>query len=356
MSRPLPFFFLLAFIELKAGNPSFFTDDLTILDESHQLWKTYGEKIWPDFDPEKLPVLLYYSAQKQLLINYPITTELFQTADSYPAIPHPDYSIRRCQKSFWPYHSATVWPINNVWTTILPARESWSNYCQEKNIPFELFNPETLVLITIHERFHTFQMNWLADSFRDIFDLSDNSSPKTQQTRLSDIQEGSELAERCMREQNVLFKAVTANLKDSCLFYIQQFVEVRHDYKKMQEKDEAILESFLELMEGSAKYLEYKLKSSISLDYRAMNAVQALSGFKQYQKEINNYSFDLTRLKQGVLTSERVYVTGLAICLLLDRIAGEDWKKDVFLEYSDNKQNIFDLLGSFCNRESAKNK
>ena len=133
--------------------------DIFILDEANHIWDTFGNTVWQCFDPDNIPILLFQSLDQHWLINHPNPPDGFDNANFL------DHSVSvktPGSEPLWNYSSATIWPFFGNWTAILPSHSAWKSFCEQRNMPGSIFTPDKLVFISLHERFHAFQMRWHA--------------------------------------------------------------------------------------------------------------------------------------------------------------------------------------------------
>lgn len=318
--------------------------DILILQEADHLWDTYGGSIWETFDPEEIPVLIFQSPEKQWLINHPNPPLAFRSAKFLGN----SISYNLSMKSpLWHYFSATIWPINQHWTTILPALSAWQSFCNQNNMPISLFPPNQLVMITLHEKFHTFQAAWLGQDFKRIMHIASFDSPPTDKQNISlDIPEDTEIAKICIREQDYLFQAYKDQNDDTAKASLFEFLSLRNQRKKLMSEEEIEVENYMELVEGTAKYIEFRLSESYENTYMASDAIIVHPQFKNYENVILNPEQSIQKAEIGETGSDRFYTTGTILCLLLDRFTEEDWKINLFKNYNESKIDLCDLLSN----------
>ena len=139
--------------------------DLIIIKEADNLWDKFGSNIWESYNPKEMSILLFESSQHQWLVNHPnppfeyINTDILNNSISIGS---------ENTKPLWHYFSATIWSYNNQWTTILPTLSAWKSFCKQRNIPTSVFPPDQLAIISLHERFHAYQIKWLEENYKSI--------------------------------------------------------------------------------------------------------------------------------------------------------------------------------------------
>jgi len=93
-------------------------------------------------------------------------------------------------------------------------------------------------------------------------------------------------------------------------------------------KAEAELENFMELIEGTAKYIEYGLSESLQKDYLSIDEIRHYPEFQNYRGLTGSSVSAIQNAKTGDLSSGRFYISGTLICLLLDRYSKYNWKEN----------------------------
>ncbi|MBN1998155.1 hypothetical protein JW935_11415 [candidate division KSB1 bacterium] len=316
--------------------------DIIILEEANHIWDCFGSNIWQHFDPDSIPILLFHSPDQHWLFNHPNPPQNFQKVTM---LNYSVFSILPGSEPLWNYFSATIWRIFSNWTAILPSYSAWISFCEQQKIPYFIFPPDKLVFISLHERFHAFQMRWLQDEFQNLYQISNFSSPPdSRKEALIDIAEKSEQADICIQEQNALYQAYTEQDAEISRKAVSEFFMHRNQRFMRMKKTEIFLEDYMELIEGTAEYIEFKLSEHLHNGYKPLQAISENPEFQNYR----NTSFSPAQIvqdaKTGILTSDRVYTAGILLCLLLDRYSAHDWKRDVFRNYHDNKTSLCGLL------------
>jgi hypothetical protein len=318
--------------------------DIIILQEADHLWDIYGDKIWKSYNPDKLPILLFQSSTRQWLVNHPNPPAGFKTTTFFDI----DISTANNETNpLWHYFSATIWPFNNQWTTILPSLSAWEAFCNQKNIPTSLFPPDQLVFISLHERFHAFQIKWLKKEYKRIMEIESFYSPPLNKSNTHiDIPKDSKLASLCIQEQNNLYQAYIEQNDKKSKNAIFRFLELRIQRMELMAETDVSIENYMELVEGTAKYIEFRLAELFEANYQAINKIVIYPEFQNYQDILKNPRTHIEKTKNGEISSERFYATGTIICLLLDRFAENEWKINLFENYRDYNTNLINILSS----------
>ncbi|MBN1893952.1 hypothetical protein JW906_05635 [bacterium] len=316
--------------------------DLIILQEANHLWDIFGNEIWQYYHPEDMPVLLFNTPEQHWLLNHPDPPENFHKLVCCNT--QIDAKTSGCDP-LWYYFSATIWPINHCWTTIIPSLSACNDFCAEHHLPDSFFPPDLLVFITLHERFHNFQIKWLENDYLRIFNIEDSESPrKEKHDTLSDIPDDSPKASLCLEEQAALYKAYIEQDTLKAKGHIREFLNLRHQNGRFISEVEKETENFMEFVEGTAKYIEFQLSESIQDGYRSIDRIRNHKQFNNYTEVVQSPRLFIEKAQTGDLTSSRFYSTGIILCKLLDRFSEKDWKKDLFKNYHEKKIDLCKLL------------
>jgi len=318
--------------------------DIFILEEANHIWDAFGKDIWQGFDIDDISILLFQSSDQQWLLNHPNSPDDFRNTN------YLNYSISiQCSdcEPLWNYTSATIWPLYGSWTTILPTHSAWKLFCEQRHIPGSIFTPDKLVLISLHERFHAFQMRWLEEDFKNLLKISTfNSPPESREEILLDISDQSEQAVLCIKEQQALFQAYVE--KDALISQkdISEFLKFRNQRLMLMNEKEIETENFMELIEGTAQYIEFQLAEYLQNGYQSLDTINNHPEFQNYKNAADSPNLSINNAKNGILESSRVYTTGTLMCLLMDRYSKDKWQIELFKNYHDNKVNLSNLLAN----------
>lgn len=119
--------------------------------------------------------------------------------------------------------------------------------------------------MVMHEYFHGFQFkqDGFLDAYERIFSVCPQDTLSTIQTQLEWYKES------IQQENELLLKAIDAPNLDATKAHIRAFLELRDrrrsKLKEEQNLDIAATEQFMEIMEGSARYIEYRLYDYFSI-------------------------------------------------------------------------------------------
>ena len=128
-----------------------------------------------------------------------------------------------------------------------------------------LFLHRIIVFISLHERFHAFQMRWLQDDFKTLFKIPTfNSPPESREEILFDIDENSVQASLCIQKQYALYQAYIENDVVKSKRVIAEFLRYRNQRMLLMNEKEIETENYMELIEGPAQYIEFRLAETFS--------------------------------------------------------------------------------------------
>jgi hypothetical protein len=161
-----------------------------------------------------------------------------------------------------------------------------------------------------------------------------------------DISDQSEQASLCIKEQYALFQAYVE--KDTVISQkaISEFLKYRNQRLMLMNEKEIETENYMELIEGTAQYIEFRLAGFWQNDYQSLSAINNHPEFQNYKNAGVSPGLSIQNAKTGILNSSRVYTTGTIICLLLDRYTKHDWQTNIFKNYHDSKVNLCNLLSN----------
>ena len=113
--------------------------------------------------------------------------------------------------------------------------------------------------MVMHEYFHGFQFK--QDGFLDAYEKAFAACPQDTLSRLQVQHEW--YRERILQENELLLKAIGEANLDKAKAHVREFFKLRDSrrnrMREEQNTDIAAAEQFVEIMEGSARYIEYRL-------------------------------------------------------------------------------------------------
>lgn len=328
------------------------SEEIACITEAIHLWSTFRERIWPDYDVNKIPVLIFDSETKQWLINHPNPPADWITVDYKNKnifIMGPE------SKPVWRlFLTGGIWKINGHWTAIFATESAWRRkFPQHSAVPPP---PEWAVSVTIHEGFHVFQAQLIhLDEIYEFF----NRKPLKDMNEVSksmphhNISETDQRAPLILREQRLLNEAFETPDNELCLSKIKEFLQCRKERFKQCDAKEQLFENCEELMEGTARYIDIRLGEEILASYEPSEEIKKHPRFENYKFKEWELKRFLTEGHKGRLDEVRFKITGGFICKLLDRLEVKDWKKDIFSKFGNNRIALTDILKKAV-KEKAK--
>ena len=334
--------------------------EITFIIEAKHLWETFKDMIWPDYDTDKIPLLLFDSKTRQWLINHPAPP-----ADWVPVKHENDtfFTMAPHSKPGWYYFlTGSIWKINGHWTAIFATEAAWKReFGQEKNkdmLPADIW----FVTVVIHEGFHVYQ--------RQFFDVGNtleayNSEPPKDNQELMDlakttpnwrISTGEPQAPLVLREQKLLAEAFDTPDDNRCLEKIREFLRGRKHRFRDLDADTKSFEDFEELIEGTARYVDIRLCELLDKSYNPTEAMKSHPRFENYKGKEWQLKRFLNEGFEGNLTEVRFKITGGLICKLLERLGAEDWKKDIFLNFQKDHITLVDILEETISQKAKDQK
>jgi len=128
--------------------------DLIIVKESRQIISDYGNNIWPGFGDSPAPVFLS-AGEYDYLVGHPNPPDIFEEVKGGD-------ELYRNRGHLLQRPAATTYPVGDVWSVAIPAREKLVEWVRTKigHSGFQLSEADYLRTL-VHESFHAFQMNSL---------------------------------------------------------------------------------------------------------------------------------------------------------------------------------------------------
>lgn len=256
-------------------------DDLKYLREERiqsvldgiKLAKKSGDKIWPNYDISKIPIVIHIPDEEAFLFNYgsPLP-EGFEPLKDYPGV-----AVSKKKLKF-PRGISIELPIGNKTGVSVEFKHDFG--------------------VAFHEAFHYYQKNTNFQGAKTIGERELTTS-SAKDLALAEI------------EQYLLSEALMAKDKKAMLGKVNLFLAVRQERYKELSNFERKKEENLEAIEGTANYVEKRLAVIAGKPAKRVLAL----GLKQ--------SIDQFTYKRG-----RFYETGAALGFILDRLSPQ-WKKDI---------------------------
>lgn len=295
--------------------------DPRLIAEAAEVWSVVAaprNPIWPGWDATRTPLLLYVPGVQDVLINHP-----------------------RPPQDFRPYSGPVRFPGGKMWlrdgTTFesQPGQNTSRTFAGVRTLlvadPDPNASPYDNMAVIAHEAFHVFQ---------------DNSAPSKGASEMALVRypvlsvannvgfalEGTALAAALRAPDQAAFHAA-----------VMRWLAVRRDRRAALRPPAIEYEDGVEFSEGLAKYVEYRLLTTLQgrqareamwwmrgfhgyVDLSAERAAFVATMLRQMRGEVavNNDPFGTAPLRM------RLYYSGMALGLVLDRLGVPRWKSRIF--------------------------
>ena len=308
--------------------------DKIILDRIEYIYnlKTQiGRNIWPDFSNKKFDVPLVYYSDLNCYVTNP--------TEKFIHLFNPELVFKNQLLTIYktnlldsiPFHMATGITFGDS-TSDYDYNEPFMNCSSPeltgKIVP-DVHTTELWATMVIHEYFHGFQFKH--PQFLDFYEKNIHASADT----LQGLYKDNDWFKKCVDKENgLLLKALHSDSPTEIQQSIHQFFILRvqrlNQTKELLKSDIKTIEETYETMEGTARYVEYRLYSKFATMQPDINLVKSDSLFNSYEY-FKNYT--LSKEKWLYLTGKTYYyyATGFNIARLLDKL-GVDYKSRLFNE------------------------
>lgn len=262
------------------------------------------ERVWPGFaDKENDVPLIYYGDTCCHVVN---PSDKIQAQYRIKAVfRNDDIEIFKMQRiDNIPFHMhVTFSDEEDKIDYRTPVMRCSSLEQTSKTIP-DVTTVREWVTMVMHEYFHGFQFK--QDGFFDAYEKTFTACP---QDTLSTLQAQHEwYRESILQENELLLKAIGEIDLDKAKAHVREFFELRdgrrHRMKKEQKIDIVAAEQFMEIMEGSARYIEYQLYEYFG-DFSLVDAKWLYTVGKNYYYATG---FNLLRLLEKLEIEYRSYI------------------------------------------------
>lgn len=287
--------------KLSENDRDFINNTLCYFQLAHQ----FADSVWPGYDLSKIPIIFHnYESQKAFLFNYD---------DSLPA----GYSFLK------EFPNVAFKDKNAVYNR---AYELNVDIGTQKGVTFEISNNfNTLNYNTItHEVFHHYQK--IKGFFYHSYPI--NTLPDASELALAQI------------EQEYLSGALTCATSQDFLTILKRFLSIRNERYDNLDNNIIAFENRQEAIEGTAKYVEYKLSDRIYRDKKFLKPSDS-SYYKSFEHTINEV-VDSLRSKISIKIYKNginYYNTGFSLCVILEKLSIDDWQIKI-----ENRETLTDLL------------
>ena len=278
-----------------------------------------NDRVWQGFADKGNDVpLIYYDDSCCYVVNP--SDKILEKYKDKPVYQNDDINIFQMQRiDNIPFHMhVTITDEKDQidYRTPIMRCSSLEQTC--KTIPNVTTVKEWMTMV-MHEYFHGFQFkqDGFFDAYERIFEDCSSDTLSTLQAQLEWYKES------IQQENELLLKAIAEASLDKTKTHIQSFFELRDSrrarLKKEQNIDITSAEQFMEIMEGSARYIEYQLYEYFG-DFRLADAKWLYTVGRNYYYATG---FNLLRLldKLGIEYHSRIFadVTALEKALSLNQ-------------------------------------
>ena len=281
----------------------------------YALKNVIDDRVWPGFaDKENDVTLIYYDDTCCYVVNPSV--KILARYKTKALFRNEDVGIFRMQRiDSVPFHMHVTFTDEEDRIDFRePIMRCSSLELTSKTIP-DVTTVREWVTMVMHEYFHGFQFK--QDGFLDAYEKSFATCP---QDTLSTLQAQHEwYRESILQENELLLKAIGEANPDKAKAHIREFFELRDNrryrMRKEQKTDIAAAEQFMEIMEGSARYIEYQLYEYFG-NFCLSDAKWLYTAGKNYY-----------------------YATGFNLLRLLDKL-GIEYRSYIFKDVSDVEKTL----------------
>lgn len=287
----------------------------------YALKNVIDDRVWKGFaDKENDVPLIYYNDTCCFVVNP--SDKILTQCKATPVYQKDEINIFQMQRiDNIPFHMhVTITDEQDKIDYRTPIMRCSSLEQTSKTIP-DVTTVKEWVTMVMHEYFHGFQFkqDGFFDAYERIFEVCPQDTLSTLQAQLEWYKES------IQQENELLLKAIDAPDLDSMKAHIQAFLGLRDirrsKLREEQNIDITAAEQYMEIMEGSARYIEYQLYEYFG-NFNLADAKWLYTAGKNYYYATG---FNLLRLldKLGIDYHSRIFtdVTALekALNKLIDR-------------------------------------
>jgi hypothetical protein len=359
--NPIPSAFAQDSIELKI-------DPLMMisLKECRNITETIGDKFYPGWDFQKIPVLFYKPNIQELLINYPHKPAGFHEYKGFSPLGKDEIIYVRNDTTIFPidgqntsteiegisvlvvsdFYSRMRSQINGI--VLSQTKEVVADWLQKWNF---IESPYDEIRLILHEAFHVYQGKMAPEKYA-------NENVVSKYPLLDPINNS-----LFVLEGNILRDALFSKDSSAKIEKVKEFAAVRTFRQSRLKKEFTEYENLNEYVEGTAKYVEYKFLK-IGESVLPINEMYYRNGFNGYRgvlsKKLEDNINDMVKVasvsdnrlgnKYGAGPLRwRTYELGACQALLLDDLFPE-WKTKIF----EDSVYLCDLLKKAVNLTNAE--
>lgn len=331
--KKLTFVFLLVFIGLtvqaQVNNEQIILNRIEYI---YSLKSLIDKNIWNEFSDKNYDVPLVYYTDSNCYIANP--TDNF--IDSYkPNLLFKSKGLRIFKTILLdsiPFHmsASVIFGDTTLDYNYKSPYLKCSSFEITKNIIPDVNSTEEWVTMIIHEYFHGFQYKHKA--YLDFFEQKVANIPADSLKKI--YLNNPWFKDYVDKENEFLLSAIASNDRKEAFAYIDSFLQLREKRRLLTldslNFDINNIEQAYETMEGTARYVEYKLYSQLALFNTNDKLLMSDSSFHSYEK-FRNYDFENDQWLFQTRKTTYFYATGFNIARLLDKL-GIEYKAKLFEE------------------------
>ena len=334
--------------------------EFTRLSEVTHLRAELGNEIWPGWENEETPLLIYNEAYAFLVgMNDPKAGWIrvpYKTIEggTWKKIETDDYHYYRQElPESGETPQAFIVEIGDDFVASMTTKD-WTKIQLMQMIqadlpgflkpimPYSLFinrfDSDWHVTGILHESFHAFQANQAYERLR--------SSEHANSYHNQYPWDSADMRESWLQERQMLAKALMEDDKQEIEASIREWLAIRNERREKMDSTLISYEKQREWLEGAAKYAELKSLelASNTKNYIPLDGMKADADFNFYNNAEDHLKQEIRQLKSDLQFSESIfYYSGWAQAELLDRLY-PGWK----LRYFEEGVYLDDLLAEAC--------
>lgn len=283
---------------------------------AYELSDELEEKIWPDYNFKEYPVAVRKGNYEYVLKG----ESQGKRRAALPVIAATAYWVKDEMNIFIP--SKSVMDSLGQLVEGLSGEEEML-FIKGFSLEKKTISDNQYIAILHHEGLHAFQFDNYSESLFKIMTKEEEERIRL----LSTIDQDASLQNLYNKEKKKLVHIIGLENKGDIIEGIKEYIALRNirreelikRFGNSKSEELLMLENYYEKVEGTARYIEVK-------------AVELM-------KDENLYKEYMDSLQETVAGKEKYYRSGMAMCLVLDKL-GYNWKEDVF----KRTDSIFEIL------------
>jgi len=288
--------------------PKLQAEDIEVISEAYNLWKTRGDEVWEGWSQIDMP-FIYKKEAYEYWIDFPSTADKGQFVERIYNMDVYGQAVSNQDEL------AASMDVNNIQTVVLSSPKITG------------MTKEEWIIAAIHEMFHVFQSK-------------EGYQKKVKSLKIGYGKDASWMLDYPFPYKDTLLQTISHmqgyllfkiyqsdNFKDNIYdcFLLKDILSLYKNYiiKQYGNKNNYKYSVFQQSVEGVAKYTEIKMAEIAKNDYIPLNPDIHFSDI--YTKQINV----IRHCGKGTGGRLTFYYLGLGMCLVLDKIY-PDWKENYF--------------------------